>query len=54
MVVWLANGSSSRNILLKEKVKVKSTVKVPGKITINTTIGDLMINPDTIFSMVPI
>lgn len=40
-------GSSSRDIRLKEMVKVQSTVKISKEITINTNLGDLIGKPET-------
>lgn len=38
-------GRSSKEILLREKIKVNSTTKISKKFTRNTTIGDLMEDP---------
>ena len=39
-------GASSRDIRLKETVKVKSTVEIPYEYTINTNVGDIMADPE--------
>jgi len=39
-------GASSRDIRLKDKVKVESTQKLPLEYTINTNIGDIMADPE--------
>ena len=39
-------GSSSRDIRLKEKIKVESTVKLSDEYTINTNIGDIISDPE--------
>ena len=39
-------GKSSRDIVCRKTIHVDSTVKVPVQYTLNTTMGDLMENPD--------
>ena len=39
-------GSSSRDIRLKNSVKVDSSLELPEKYSINTTVGDLMSDPE--------
>mgnify|MGYP000621355037 CR=1 FL=1 len=39
-------GSSSRDIRLKNSVKVDSSLELPEKYSINTTVGDLMADPE--------
>lgn len=39
-------GSSSRNLLLKAEVKVNSTTVIKKKYTMNSTLGDIMSNPE--------
>ncbi|MCU7202975.1 glycoside hydrolase family 3 C-terminal domain-containing protein [Turicibacter sanguinis] len=38
-------GKSSRDIVLKEKINIKSTVKLPFRVTANTTLSDLLKQP---------
>ncbi|MDI6618495.1 MAG: glycoside hydrolase family 3 C-terminal domain-containing protein [Clostridiales bacterium] len=39
-------GKSSRDIVLRDTVHVESSVKLPFKLTVNTTFGDLFARPD--------
>lgn len=39
-------GASSRDIRLKETVKVESTVELPYEYTINTNVGDILADPE--------
>jgi len=39
-------GSSSRNIREETTVELESTIEIPGEITVNTNVGDLLKNPE--------
>ena len=39
-------GASSRDIRLKETVRVESTVELPYEYTINTNVGDILADPE--------